>query len=97
MQAPARRRCVCGRVHIYGHIRQCTHVCAAVYRHGFACECVCVRSRKRSRPCISVALPAHTVVSHCSPCQIVGGEWRDGMGEQVAVTLVRRTSSGPMW
>jgi len=45
--------------------------------------------RDRSRSHISAALPVHTIVS--SP-----GERREGRGEQLSVTPVPRTSSGPL-
>ena len=50
------------------------------------------RSRKRSRPHISAALPAHTIVS----CYSLPSEQREGRGEQLAVTLVPRISIGAM-
>jgi len=46
------------------------------------------RSRKRPRPHISAALPAHTIVS----CYSLPSEQREGRGEQLAVTLVPRIS-----
>ena len=52
-----------------------------------------VRSRTnlhdRSRPHISAALPVHTIISSPS-------ERREGRGEQLTVTPVPRTSSGPL-
>ena len=62
------RRCI---VHIYG----CLHKCEYVLQ-GADADSVCVhswvRSRKRSRPHISAALPAHTIVSYYSPWRTVG-------------------------
>jgi len=47
------------------------------------------RLRGRSRPHISAVLPVHTIIS--SP-----GERWEGRGEQLTVTPVPRTSSGPL-
>ena len=68
-----------------------THACMRSNVRMRTCPYVSVRSRvsswKRSRPHISAALPAHTIVS--SPRRMVGRR-----GEQLAVTPVPRTSSG---
>jgi len=57
------------------------------------CICICIRSRTRSQICsrlhISVALPAHTVVSYYSPRQATNGGGRAAGGQA-------RTSSGPV-
>jgi len=47
------------------------------------------RFRDHSRPHISAALPVHTIISSPS-------ERREGRGEQLLVTPVPRTSSGPL-
>ena len=55
--------------------------------------CSNVRSRKRSRPHISAALPVHTIVRLYALC---AGEWRERRGEQLTVMPVPRTLSGPV-
>jgi len=64
-------------VHVYLHVHKCVHICTAVCGHGRVPEPslsldvnrerVCVhsqtRSRKRSRPHISAALPARKIFS----------------------------------
>ena len=84
---PQMHACMCSRDVLYVdmsmnaqvHIRE--RICK--------CICICIRSRTRSQICsrlhISVALPAHTVVSYYSPRQATNGG-----GEQLAVTAVPR-------
>jgi len=59
-----------------------TRTCLCAFPGAFA---------KRSRPHISAALPAHTIISYYLP-----GEQRGGRGEQLAVTPVPRMSN-PVW
>ena len=75
---------------------KCTHVCAAMCGRGRVRERVCLhsRSRKRSCPHITAAVPVQCAYSHF--LITLPGGLREGRGEQLAVTLVLRTSSGPV-
>lgn len=85
------RTCMCSRDVLYADVSMNTQVCKSV------CKCIYIRSHTRSqicsRPHISVMLPAHTVVCYYS---VSGRQTAGRRGEQLAITPVPRTSSGPV-
>jgi len=98
-------RCVHGRVGVRLwtrprlQMRPQTYTCIHSYVLMRTCpwtrpQRVCVRSqmcsRKQPHPHISAALSAPFPVT-------LPSEWREGRWDKVAVTPVRRTSSGPVW
>jgi len=85
------RTCMCSRDVLYADVSMNTQVCKSV------CKCIYIRSHTRSRICsrphISVMLPAHMVVCYYS---LSGRPTAGRRGEQLAITPVPRTSSGPV-
>ena len=83
-------RRACGHVHVvhgYGCVRKHTHVCAAM------CWCVCVRERI----CMHPQKCSRKRTARSAPFPItLPGERRKGRGQELAVTPVPRTSSGPI-
>jgi len=54
--------------------------------------CVCSQTRSRKRPCLHIS----AVLSVPFPITLPGERW-EGRGEELTVTRVPRTSSGPIW